>query len=267
MSYVLPPAGHQNTLYLFDLSCWMFRYWATMKGRAAHGFLDFVGRVLSDRMPSHVAICADLPFPTFRHELSTSYKATREEKDPTLVERLRWAREMCLDIHGIQTVAVQGFEADDVLATLTSRATAAGMNVVMLALDKDMMQLVDGERVFMWDGKRSVVGPDQVVEKFGVPPTQLRDYLALVGDTVDGVPGVRGLGPKAAAELLDAYPDLDTMLKAALDVRAEGLFRRRPRYRSMLRDQAEEAKLYQKLVTLVEDVPIKRTLEDFRYQG
>jgi DNA polymerase-1 len=128
------------------------------------------------------------------------------------------------------------------------------------------MQLVDGKRVFMWDGKKNVVGPEHVKEKFGVDRTQLRDYLALAGDTVDGVPGVRGIGPAAAVELLAAYPDLDTMLKAALDVKATGFFKAHPRLRSMLRDQAEEAKLYQKLVTLRTDVPIKPRLVDFRYE-
>jgi len=263
----LPSPGDPETFYLFDLSCWMHRYWATMKGRAAHGFLDFVGRILADRRPSHVAICADLPFPTFRHDLAPElYKATRKEKDPGLLERIRWAREMCEDIHGVHVVAAQGFEADDLLATLTTRAVSAKMKVVMLALDKDMMQLVDGERVWMWDGKAGIVGPEHVVEKFGVLPGQLRDYLALVGDTADGVPGVRGIGTEAATELLRAYPDLDTMLKEALDVKANGLFREKPRYRALLRDQAQEAKLYQQLVTLRTDVPIKARLADFRYE-
>lgn len=237
-----------------------------MKGRAAHGFLDFVGRVLSDRQPSHVAVCADLPFPNFRHDLAPDlYKAARPEKEPALLERIRWAREFVEDTYGIRVIALQGYEADDLLATLTTRALAADMNVVMLALDKDMMQLVDGERVFMWDGKKQVVGPEQVVEKFGIAPSQLRDFLALAGDEIDNVPGLRGIGPVAAVELLREYSDLDTMLKAALDVKASGLLKEKPRLRSILRDQAEDSKLYQKLVSLACDAPIKCTLEELRY--
>lgn len=257
MNQRLPQSGAPDVLYVLDLACWMHRFWATMKGRAAHGFIDFVGRILRDQQPAFFAVCADLPLPTFRHDLAPDiYKAQRAPKDPTLLERMRWAKEMLDDVYGIRVYTNRNYEADDLIAAVTQHALADGLRVVLLALDKDLMQLVDGERVWMWDGKSQVWGPDEVMQKFGVRPDQLRDYLALVGDTSDNIPGVTGLGPKAAVEILHAFGTLAEAVKQALGVKATGLYKHRPRYRSLLREYAEQAMLCQKLVTLAADAPL-----------
>ncbi len=249
-------------LFVFDLSCWVHRYWAKMQGRAAHGFINLLEKVIDAEAPSHVCICADLPFPNFRHDLAPDlYKVRRGPKDPTLVERLRWAEEMALDLHGVTTFSAIGYEADDLIATVVKQTE---IPVVLMALDKDLMQLVDDERVSMWDGKGPHVRPAAVFDKFGVRPAQLRDYLALVGDTADCVPGVHGLGPKAAVEILTEYGTLDQALRVALDVRPDAFFKRHLRYRSILREQCEEAKLYQKLIALEDAAPIDFKLEALR---
>lgn len=259
---MLPPPGDPNTLYLLDLSCWMYRFWATTQGRCYYFFTEFVTKILRQQRPSHMAVCCDLPWPTFRHALAPKregskegYKAQRPPPDPTLLERIRWARELLEDAHGLPLFSLRGFEADDIIATLTRRARADGMRVVIVALDKDLMQLVD-EGTVLWDGKHTVVGVPEVIAKFDIRPDQLRDYLAIVGDTADNVPGVRGAGPKAAIEILKEFGSLDEALACAKHPYDRPFFKHRPRYRELLKADPEAVRLSQKLVTLADDVPI-----------
>lgn len=272
----LPKAGSQDALYIVDLACWMHRFFRTMGGRSAHGFIEFIGKVLRNQRPAFMAICADLPFPTFRAELypkkanGEGYKAHREPPDPTLLERMRWAKWMAEDVHGIPIFSKRGFEADDLIAALVEQAKHHGMRVVILGLDKDLLQLVDDRHTVMWDGKNTVWGVPEVIEKFGVRPDQLRDYLAICGDTADNIPGVKGMGPKAAAELLQAFGSLEAAVEHARDMHSEGklheLFRQRPRYRDMLiRSYGDGSiELSIKLATLAIDAPLKHTIADCR---
>lgn len=263
---MLPPAA--ESLFILDLSCWMYRFYATTQGRAAHCFLDFVGGIIRNHEPGYLAACCDLPWPTFRHLLAPKkekegYKANRPPPDPTLLERIRWAREMIEDVHGLKVYAEKGFEADDLIAALTKKAKADGLNVVLLALDKDLMQLVD-EHCVMWDGKHNIVGVPEVIAKFGCRPDQIRDFLAIVGDSSDNVPGVRGAGPKAALELLAEFGTLDEALAVARHPYDRQFFKQRPRYREMLLSSMSVAELSKKLVTLAEDMPIEYVREDLR---
>lgn len=265
---MLPPPGSADVLYVVDLSCWMYRLFKQpgVGGRAAHEFISFIGKILRQQRPAYMAICADLPFPTFRNALApkrenVGYKANREPPDPTLLERIRWAKEMVQDVFGIPVFACKGFEADDLIAALVKHARDADLRTVILALDKDLLQLVDGENVFMWDGKQKVWGVSEVIEKFGVRPDQLRDYLAIVGDSADNIPGVKGAGPKAAAEILQAFGTLE----AALDGEDNApLFAKRPRYRDMLRTNREMTELSMKLATLAEHAPLNHKLQECR---
>lgn len=259
----LPDAGDPDVLYILDLHCWMHRFFATTQGRAAHCFIEFIGNILRHQRPAHFAVCKDLPHPTFRAALypkqanGVGYKANREPPNPQLLERLRWAAEMLEDVHGAPVYSAVGFEADDLIAALAQQAKDAGMRVVVIALDKDLMQLVD-ERCVLWDGKRIVVGPTEVTAKFGIQRVdQLRDYLAIVGDTADNVPGLHGAGPKAAIELLNEFGSLDEALQVAKFPYDRPFFQQRPKYRDMLRKQADAVRLSQKLVSLAFDAPIK----------
>ncbi len=258
----LPEPEAEDALLIIDLNCWIWRFWATVQGRCAHAFIEFIGGILRNHRPVHVAACRDLPHPTFRAKLypkredtGEGYKAQREPPDPTLLERIRWAAEMLQDVYGIPVYSAIGFEADDLIAALTQQAKDAGMRVVILAKDKDLMQLVD-DRCVLWDGKRTVTGPREVEAKFGIRADQLRDYLAIVGDTADNVPGLHGAGPKAAVELLREFGTLDEALACASAPYDRPFYTHRPRYRAMLKAQRDEVRLSQKLVSLAFDAPV-----------
>lgn len=268
MSTMLPAPGAADVLYILDLSCWIYRFYATTGGRAAHCFIEFIGNVLRRQRPQYFAVCCDTPWPTFRHELApkrdkAGYKAQRPPPDPTLLERVRWAREMLEDVYGFAIYAHRGFEADDLIATLARHARADGMRVVIIALDKDLMQLVD-EHCVLWDGKQRVVGEPEVIEKFGVRPDQLRDYLAIVGDSADNIPGVHGAGPKAAVELLHEFGTLSEALAVASTPYDRPFWQKRPKYRDLLRTNTSAAELSKKLVTLA-DAPVDFNLEELRF--
>lgn len=264
----LPECGAQDALYILDLHCWMYRFYATTQGRSAHYFIEFVGKLLRNYEPAHFVVCRDLPGGNFRHALyppregtTEGYKAQRPPPDPTLLERIRWAHEMLEDLHGVTVYARHGYEADDLIAALAKQAKSAGMRVVIVAKDKDLMQLVD-ERCVVWDGKREVFGPREVEAKFGVRADQLRDYLAILGDGADNVPGIKGLGEKAAVEILREFGTLDEALACAKFPYDRPFFKQKPRYRELLRSQHDAALLSQRLVTLAYDAPVKLNLKE-----
>lgn len=258
MKHTLPPPSAPRVLYVFDLSCWVHRYWATMKGACARGFVSFVRRVLEERGVANALIACDPLGGNFRHDLAPEvYKASRAAKEAGLVARLQWARELADDLLGVRSVLCKNYEADDTMAAIVARARALEWRVVLLALDKDMMQLVEeDDSVVLWDGREGVIGWTDVLRKFDVAPNRLGDYLALSGDAADGVPGVPGIGPKSAVALINEYESIDAMLRAALDSRAYGFMRENPRMRSLLREHAEQAALCKRLVTLASDAPI-----------
>lgn len=272
----LPPPGDPATVYVLDLNCWVYRFYATMRGGAASGWVEFLGKLMRDRRPSHLVICADLPFPNWRHDLApkrtdgSGYKAQRTGPDATLLERLRWSRELAEDVHGIPILSKRGWEADDMIAAVAHRAGEAGMRTVIVGLDKDLLQLVkpDGS-CLMWDGKQQVWGRNEVFSKFRIEPGQLRDYLAIVGDTADNVPGIRGAGPQAAVEILHACVTLDDALDIATGAapatdEAMALFKRRPKYQRMLAADPEAARLSQRLVSLDHNVPLSSGFEEMK---
>jgi len=264
----LPLAGSSDVVLVWDFSCWMHRFWATVGPWAAHNFSTSVGKLLDQQRPAYAAVCCDLPFPTFRHALAprrapepgavapVGYKAQRVGPDPGLLERMRWAREMLEDAHGIPIYAAKGYEADDCLAALVKQSRERGLRVIMMAMDKDMLQLVDGETCVMWDGRFKVWGPEEVLAKYGVRADQFRDYLSIVGDGVDNVPGVKGLGPHAAKAILGEFDTLETALEAAHSSPKNRIWAQSPSWRTKLVEQHDAALLSQKLVTLAHDAPV-----------
>lgn len=256
----LPEAGADDVLYLVDMYCWVYRFYATVGGRAAHGVLDFIARVLHEQRPAYLAVCRDLPHRTWRADLypkrasGEGYKAHRKAPDATLLERLRWTHEMLEDVHGARVIGVPGWEADDVIATWARIGAERGMRVVVLGFDKDLMQLVS-PRCVLWDGRERLVGEREVLQRFGVSARQLRDYLAIVGDSADNVPGVPGMGPKAAARVLQRYPTIDDAL-ALPETRDRDVLR--------LRAHEDALRLSRCLVTLDAAVPLRQTLEELR---
>lgn len=265
----LPAPGAPDAVYVLDLHCWVHRFHATTGSWAARNFLDFVTKLLFLQRPTYFAVCGDLRAPTFRHalmprrEAGDGYKQNRKPVDGSVLEQIRVSKELLDDICGFQTIVKKGFEADDLIAAIVQQAKAAGMRAVVLGLDKDLMQLVDDACV-MWDGKQKVVGPTEVQHKFGVQPAQVRDYLAICGDTVDNVPGVKGLGPGAARKILTEFWDLPEALQKAEDEPKHRLWGAHPAYRKHLREQREQAELSRKLVTLADDC-INIDFEEIRF--
>jgi DNA polymerase-1 len=219
-SAALPPPKSEKHLYLIDLSGYVFRAYhaiaplSSSKGEPTHavmGTVNMLQKVVNGRQPHLFAVAMDSKGPTFRHALDERYKAHRPAPPPDLSQQMHRCEEI-VRAYNIPIYQVAGMEADDLIASVVARALAAGIDVVIVSSDKDLMQLVRDrdDRVVLWDSMRDkVYGAHEVREKWGVPPSQLRDLLALVGDTSDNIPGVPGIGPKTAADLLAAFGTLE----------------------------------------------------------
>ena len=215
---VLPPRGAPDVLYLIDFSGYVFRAYhaiaplSTARGEPTHatyGTVAMLQKLIDERQPFYLGVAMDAPGPRLRSGIDARYKAHRPAQPEDLKVQMARSREF-VEAYRIPVFIAEGLEADDVLAVAVARAREKGLRVVIASSDKDLMQLVDGDRVMLWDAMRDrVYGEPEVIAKFGVPPLQLRDLLALVGDTSDNVPGVRGIGPTTAAELLTEFGTLD----------------------------------------------------------
>ena len=230
----LPPPGSEKHLYLVDVSGYVFRAYhalpplSSTKGEPTHavlGTVNMLQKVVNVRRPHLFAVAMDSRGSTFRHELDARYKANRPAPPPDLSQQMKRCEEI-VRAYNIPIYRVDGMEADDLIASVVARALDAELEVIVVSSDKDLMQLVrdDDDRVLFWDSMRDkVYGAKEVEEKWGVPPSRLRDLMALVGDTSDNVPGVPGIGPKTAADLLRAYgtvagvyENIDKITKAKL---------------------------------------------------
>lgn len=258
----LPASGASDVLYVLDHSSFLYRYVFASRGDGgASAVAALIRAIVDDKAPAYLAVAVDSPGATWRHQLFAAYKS-RRERDPAMqaaIDRERAASVAGLGRAGVAVLESAGFEADDVIATLVGRATRAGLRTVILTHDKDMLQLVTPGSVTAWDGNGKPTGPEEVRARFGVAASQFIDYLALVGDASDGIPGVQGVGPKGAVRLLAEHGSLDGAI-AALD--GEGRARTRPE--RLLCEQREAALLARTLVTLRGDVPIEAGIGDLR---
>jgi DNA polymerase-1 len=260
-----------ETLYLVDGSAQLHRAFFAIRGlatsrglptNAAYGFTTMLRKLLADEDPRLIGICFDPPGRTFRHESYAEYKAQRPKMDDALAVQVPYVRRLC-DAFRLPLLEVPGYEADDVIATLADKAVGAGLKVVVVSGDKDLLQLV-GDALRVLNPGREGSGSTlydraKVEEKFGVPPERVVDVLALVGDAVDNVPGVPGIGEKGARDLIREFGSLEAVLEGAERVKKAS-------YREGLKAHAEEARLSKRLVTLRRDVPIELDLEALRRQ-
>ena len=165
---------------------------------AVYGFITMLMKLLDDMQPDHIAVIFDSARKTFRNDIAPSYKANRTEPPDELVPQFALVREATRAFN-LDCIELNGFEADDLIATYTKEARNAGADVTIVSSDKDLMQLVS-DQVSMFDSiKNRRIGPEQVQEKFGVPPEKVVDVQSLAGDSTDNVPGVPGIGIKTAA--------------------------------------------------------------------
>ena len=266
-----------SRLFLIDGYALIYRAFFAMIGRplrtgrgentsAAWGVVNFLHRLFEQHRPEYVAWVHDAGS-SFRTDLYPEYKATREKLDDELqadfdrsVERIA----ELLDAFGVPLVAVDGYEADDVIGTLAARAAESGLQTVIVSGDKDFYQLIGPRVALLNPGRRGPAGVEEqwvdlanATERLGVPPHQVVDYLALVGDSSDNVPGVRGVGEKTARQLLEEYGDLETVLAHAAAVRGK-------RAREALLADAGKARVSRELVTIRRDVPVGLAPEDLR---
>jgi DNA polymerase-1 len=246
--------GADDVLVIVDLSAQLFRAYHAIRPlsspageptHAVYGVVTILERLVKDMRPKRLAIALDTARRTFRTEIYPEYKANRPTPPEDLVIQLRRANEIvrAFTPHVWQK---EGYEADDLIATAVCRARAQGLRTLIVGADKDLMQLV-GDDVQLWDSMRDrVIGPEEVFEKFGVRVDQLGDLLALTGDSSDNIPGVAGIGPKTAAELLTSYGTLDGIYAHLADLP-------RKRIRDLLVEHEARARLSRQLVTLSHD--------------
>ena len=222
---------------------------------AAYGFINMLGKVAREERPDFLVVVFDARGKTFRHARFADYKANRDAQPEDLSSQIPIVREL-VAAHRVPVLEVPGVEADDVIATLVDCAPA-GARVTIVSTDKDLMQLVD-ERVTVVDGiKDRRYGPAEVEARFGVPPEKVLDLRALVGDPSDNIPGVKGIGEKGAAKLIQEYGDLDNLLAHAAEIKAA-------RARNALAEGADAARLSRDLATLRRDAPLPGTYEEWR---
>ena len=224
---------------------------------ALYVFTQMLVRLYRDIKPERIAVVFDAPGRTFRKDLHDGYKATRRETPDDLKPQLPFfskiTEALCWPV-----LTVSGVEADDVIATLVARARQKGWNTTIFSADKDVMQLVSDD-VEVIDSLRNVTYDAATVEKkYGVSPGQLRDYLALVGDTSDNVPGMKGVGKVTAAKLLAKYGSIDELLAHTDELKGK----QRERFEDP--DLVAQMKLSRELVTLRSDVELEADLEDLR---
>jgi DNA polymerase I len=254
--------GDKPSLYVLDAFNFLFRAFhalpplITTKGiatGAVYGLCQMLLRIERENRPTHLCVVFDAPGENFRHALHPQYKAHRPPMPPELASQVELVHRV-IDAFGIQTLSVPGFEADDVIATVAGLAVAEGMRVVICSSDKDLMQLCCADVAVLDTMKNRLLGEQEVREKFGVPPAQVGDVLALMGDPIDNVPGVEGIGPKTAAELINRYGSLEQVLAHAEDVKGKR--------GAALVASREAVRLSRRLVDLRADVPLPKTLAD-----
>jgi len=229
---------------------------------AIYGLASMLLKIIKEQKPDYAAAAFDRPEPTFRDEIFREYKAHRPPAAEELIHQIVKAREL-FQKFGIPSFEMNGYEADDIIATLVSKfREVEDLKIVILTGDLDTLQLVQKNKVVVQTPKKGLsetvtYNEAAVVERFGLPPPKMPDYKALVGDPSDNVPGVPGIGPKTAAKLLQDYKTLENLLKKADE---------NTRLKEKFAAHKDQAALSKKLVTLVKNVPLEIKLKDLEFQ-
>src|ERR1043166_1981523 len=275
------PAGDKpaDRVFLIDSMSHIFRaYFAPLANRAAplmttkgqvtqavYIFTNMLRKLLQDEQPTYIAAIFESKEKTFRHESFSGYKANREQMPDDLASQLPYIKRLC-EAYNIPMISVTGFEADDVIGTLTTQATEKGLQAVIVSNDKDMCQLVRDPWVVCMRQNSQVVKRKEPVppiewcdeawveKKFGVPANKLVDLLGLMGDSIDNIPGAPGVGPKGAVQIIQDYGSIDNAL-----IHWEKI--KNKRYRESLRDNAELIRKSRELAQIKTDIDIELDLE------
>ncbi len=262
------PVIKGSHVYLVDGSGYIFRAFHALPPLtrpsdglpvgAVHGFCAMLWKLLRESKessgPTHIAVIFDACEKTFRNEIYQDYKAHRPPAPEELVPQFPLIRD-AVKAFNVACIEQEGYEADDLIATYAREVVDAGGDVTIVSSDKDLMQLVRPGVVMLDAMKNAAIGREEVMEKFGVPPDKVVDVQALAGDSTDNVPGVPGIGVKTAAELINEYGDLDTLLERAGEIK-------QPKRREKLIEFADQARLSRDLVrsrTTSVTVPAERS--------
>lgn len=260
----LPPADG-TPLYLVDGSGFIFRAYHALPPlnrpdgtpvNAVMGFTNMLMRLLAELKADAVAIIFDSKRLNFRNEFYPDYKAHRPDPPEDLRPQFAIIRE-AVEAFSLPSIELEGYEADDLIATYARQARALGRPVTIVSSDKDLMQLVDDGIRLLDPMKNRLIGPDEVFEKFGVPPEKVVDVQALAGDSVDNVPGVPGIGIKTAAQLITEYGSLEVLLERAGEIKQAGR-------RQKLLENADLARISKRLVKLEENAPVPVPVTDLK---
>lgn len=260
-------------LYLVDGSSYIFRAYHRLPPLtnrhglnvgAVYGYTTMLWKLAEslhkEEGPTHLAVIFDAGSHTFRNDMYEGYKAQRPPPPPDLVPQFPLIRD-ATRAFSLPCIEEEGLEADDIIACYSKAALAAGWRVTIVSSDKDLMQLVEDGRLDLYDTMNDRrIGRDYVIEKFGVPPERLGEVLALMGDSVDNIPGVPGVGPKTAALLIQQYGDVETVLAHAHEIA-------KPKLKQNLIEHADAARMSRELVRLVCDSPLPEPLDDLEMKG
>jgi DNA polymerase-1 len=261
-----PVTERRARLYLIDGYSNIFRAFYAIRSlsnsrgeatNAVYGFVTMLRKLLREESPELIGIALDVGGATIRSEKFESYKANRTPMPEDLAAQLPWVRK-AIAAYRIPIIEYPGYEADDVLGTLSCKAAAAGYDVVIVSADKDLMQLVDPHVSMFHTGRNKLYGPAEVEEDFGVPPSKVADVLALMGDSIDNIPGVPGIGEKGAKGLIREHGSLEALLERASLVS-------RKAYREGLLEHAEQARLSKELSTIHTTLPLELDVAALRH--
>jgi len=254
-----------SEVYLLDGSCFIYRAYHAIKGlsnskgiptNAIYGFTRMLLKLIKEKNINYMLIAFDSPHPTKRHKVYEEYKITRPETPKDLPLQIDYIKEI-VDAFGIKRIEIPGYEADDIIATMVELLRSAKNEVLLVTLDKDMLQLVS-DNVKIYDPFNDlIIDRDFILKKYGIAPEKLTDFMALVGDSIDNIPGIKGIGDKSASELLKRYGSIDNILKN-IEIVKPG------RLAELIRKNIDLLKLSKELVILKTDAPIKLDIDDLK---
>jgi DNA polymerase I len=252
-------------LYLIDGNSYVYRAYYAIKQltnskgfptNAVYGFTTMLLKIIREKTPDGVVVAFDSPVPTERHRMYGAYKAQRPETPGDLIRQHPYIRKIVSAFH-IPIFEVPGYEADDIIATIARKAVSEGTDVFIVSGDKDMLQLVN-DKVKMYDPmKDKLFDSASVKERFGVEPSRIPEFMALTGDAVDNIPGIKGVGEKTAKELLSEFRSIDDLLSNIPRIK-------KVRLRALVSEYADSVRLSEKLAVLDTSVPIDVNSEEFR---
>jgi DNA polymerase-1 len=221
---------------------------------AVYGFISMLLKILAEFKPNHAVVVFDHGKKTFRHELYDKYKMNRPEAPEDLKPQFAICRDAAEALN-FKIIEKPGFEADDIIATLAREVVENNEKAIIVSSDKDLMQLVDNDIIMFDSLKNKYITEKEVEEKFGVPPAKVRDVLAIMGDSSDNIPGIAGIGPKGAAELIQKYGSLESLLDHVDEIT-------QPKRKQSIIDCKDLALLSKQLITLEQNVPLDISLQD-----